>query len=161
MMQKNLPKNVMHVQRFCLLIKRIASALSWLLKLASSITRQNNLFFRGIVSFSTSCMPRWLSFPHILKTACMTSTHWPHQHFHLLSFLAHPNNAQIITSGKVIKPKILLTRAYRSMGWLNRCSWYATLCYVEKLMIWWKTHNENNVVLCYNGELFLWVKSRQ
>ena len=42
----------------------------------------------------------------ILKTARMTSTHWPHQHFELLSFLAHLNNAWFIKSGRVIKPKI-------------------------------------------------------
>ena len=49
-------------------------------------------FCRGIASFFTSCRPGWLSFPHILKIARMTSLHWPHQHFELLSFLAHPNN---------------------------------------------------------------------
>ena len=36
----------------------------------------------------------------------MTSTHWPHQHFELLSFLAHLNNAWFIKSGRVVKPKI-------------------------------------------------------
>ena len=35
----------------------------------------------------------WLSFPHFLIFAPMTNTHRPHQHFQLLSFLAHPNNA--------------------------------------------------------------------
>ena len=50
----------------------------------------SHIFFptRGIASFSTGCRPGWLSFPHILKIARMTSTHWPHQHFELLSFLA-------------------------------------------------------------------------
>ena len=50
----------------------------------------SHIFFptRGIASFSTSCRPGWLSFPHILKIARMTSTHRPHQHFELLSFLA-------------------------------------------------------------------------
>ena len=58
---------------------------------------------RGVARFSTSCRPGWLSFPHILKNAHVTSTHWPHQHFELLSFLAHPNNALFNTSGRVIK----------------------------------------------------------
>ena len=40
-----------------------------------------------IASFSTICGPGWLWFTHILKTACMTSMHWPHEHFQLLSFL--------------------------------------------------------------------------
>ena len=35
---------------------------------------------RGVASFSTSCRPGWLSFPHILKIVRMTSTHWSHQH---------------------------------------------------------------------------------
>ena len=48
--------------------------------------------FREVASFSTSCRPCWLVFWHILKIACMTSAQWPHQHFELLSFLAHPNN---------------------------------------------------------------------
>ena len=48
---------------------------------------------RGVANFSTSCKTGWLSFPHIMKIARMTSTHWPHQHFELLSFLAPPNNA--------------------------------------------------------------------
>ena len=48
---------------------------------------------RGVASFSTSWRPGWLSFPIILEIAHMTSTQWPHQHFELLSFLAHPNNA--------------------------------------------------------------------
>ena len=44
--------------------------------------------------YSQTCgRPGWLSFPHILKTARITSTHWPHQHFELLNFLAHPDNA--------------------------------------------------------------------
>lgn len=30
----------------------------------------------------------------------------PPQHFELLSLLAHPNNAQFITSGRVIKPEL-------------------------------------------------------
>ena len=62
----------------------------------------------GLGSFFTSCRPCWLSFPHILKIACVTSTHWPHQHFELLSFLVYPNNAQFyfVTSGSVIKPKV-------------------------------------------------------
>ena len=58
---------------------------------------------RGVARFSTSCRPGWLSFPHILKNAHVTSTHWPHQHFELLSFLAHPNNALFNTSGRVIE----------------------------------------------------------
>ena len=58
---------------------------------------------RGVARFSTSCRPGWLSFPHILKNAHVTSTHRPHQHFELLSFLAHPNNALFNTSGRVIK----------------------------------------------------------
>ena len=58
---------------------------------------------RGVARFSTRCRPGWLSFPHILKNAHVTSTHWPHQHFELLSFLAHPNNALFNTSGRVIK----------------------------------------------------------
>ena len=49
--------------------------------------------FRGVASFSTSCRPGRLSFPHILKIALMTSTHWPHQRFELLSFIVHPSNA--------------------------------------------------------------------
>ena len=85
MMQRNLPKMWCMFRGFVCLLNLIALALSWLLKLASSITTQNNLFFRGV----------WLSFPYILKIACMTSTHWPDQHFHLLSFLAHPNNEQV------------------------------------------------------------------
>ena len=44
--------------------------------------------FRGVASFLTNCRPGWLSFPHILKIAHMTSTYWPHQHFELLRFLA-------------------------------------------------------------------------
>ena len=48
---------------------------------------------RGVTSFSTSCKPGWLSFPHIPKIALMARTHWPHQHFEPLSFLTHPNNA--------------------------------------------------------------------
>ena len=39
---------------------------------------------RGLASFSSSCRPSWLSFPHILKIAHMTSTRWTHQHFKLL-----------------------------------------------------------------------------
>ena len=30
---------------------------------------------------------------YFLKIAHMTSTHWPHERFELLSFLAHPNHA--------------------------------------------------------------------
>ena len=62
--------------------------------------------FRGVASFWTNYRPGWLSFPHILKIACITSTHWPHQHFELLGFLAYPNNAWFIKKGRVIKPKI-------------------------------------------------------
>ena len=61
---------------------------------------------RGVATFSTIWRPGWLSFPHILKFARMTSTHWPHQHFELLSLLPHPSNALFSTSGKVIKPNI-------------------------------------------------------
>ena len=46
----------------------------------------------GVDSFSTSCRSCWISFPHILKTARMTSTHWPHQQFEVFSFLPHPDN---------------------------------------------------------------------
>ena len=38
---------------------------------------------RGVASFSTSSRPGWLSLPHILKIARMTSPHWPRQHFEL------------------------------------------------------------------------------
>ena len=65
-----------------------------------------NLKTRGIASFSISCRPGWLSFPHILRIARITSTHWLHQHFELWSFLTHPKNAQFITNKRVIKPKI-------------------------------------------------------
>ena len=41
---------------------------------------------RGVASFSTSSRPGWLSLPHILKIARMTSPHWPRQHFELNSF---------------------------------------------------------------------------
>ena len=41
---------------------------------------------RGVASFSTSSKPGWLSLPHILKIARMTSPHWPHQHFELKAF---------------------------------------------------------------------------
>ena len=37
----------------------------------------------GVASFSTSSRPSWLSLPHILKIARMTSPHWPRQHFEL------------------------------------------------------------------------------
>ena len=53
------------------------------------------IFFptRGIASFSTGSRPGWLSFPHILKIACMTKyMHWPHQLFKLLIFLAQPDS---------------------------------------------------------------------
>ena len=60
---------------------------------------------KGVASFSTSCRPGWLSFSHILKTARMTSTHWP-QLTELLNFLAHSNNALFNTNGRVIKSKI-------------------------------------------------------
>ena len=55
----------------------------------------SHIFFptRGIASFSTGCKPGWLSFPHILKIACMTKyMHWPHQLFKLLIFLAQPDS---------------------------------------------------------------------
>ena len=42
---------------------------------------------RRVTSFSSSCRPGWLSLPHILKIACMTRTHWPYQHFGLLSII--------------------------------------------------------------------------
>ena len=41
----------------------------------------------------TICRPGWISLAQILNIACMTSTHWPHQLFELLSNLAQPNNA--------------------------------------------------------------------
>ena len=97
------------------------------------------LFFslaRGIAIFSTSCRPGWLSFPHILKIAPMTSTHWPHQHqgcalrklkgaqshetvksrvaniwLKKLRFSSRPWALQ-----SLIKPKIC-----RSKGWLHPC----------------------------------------
>ena len=60
----------------------------------------------GVASFSTNCRPGWISFAHVLKIARMASTHWPHQHFVLFSFLPLPNNTSFITSARVIKPKI-------------------------------------------------------
>ena len=48
---------------------------------------------RGVASLSNSRRPGGLSCTHIVKIARMTSTHGPHQHYELLSFLAHPNNA--------------------------------------------------------------------
>ena len=51
---------------------------------------RTSLTYRDIASFSTSCRPGWLSFPHILKIARMTRTHWPHQHFELLCFFSSP-----------------------------------------------------------------------
>ena len=57
-----------------------------------------------------SCRPGWLSVPHILKIARMTSTHWRHQTLWALkSFLAQANNTYFITSGRVIKPKICMS----------------------------------------------------
>ena len=53
-------------------------------------TNRSSLTFRDVASFSTSCRPGSLSFPHILKIARMTSTHWPHQHFELLCFFSSP-----------------------------------------------------------------------
>ena len=38
-----------------------------------------SLAARGIASFLNSCKPGWLVFPHILKIARITITHWPHQ----------------------------------------------------------------------------------
>ena len=49
---------------------------------------RTSLTFRDVASFLASCRPGWLSFPHILKIARMTSTHWPHQHFELLCFFS-------------------------------------------------------------------------
>ena len=59
--------------------------------------------YNGVASFSTSCRPGWLSFPHILKIARMTSTHWPHQR-------SFSSTQQRIISYKpgVIKPKIVV-----------------------------------------------------
>ena len=67
-----------------------------------------SLATRGIVSFSNSCKPDWLSFPHILKIARIHD--WAQQHFEVLSFSAHLNNPQFITSGRVIKRKICRPR---------------------------------------------------
>ena len=50
----------------------------------------------------------------------MTSTHWPYQHFELLSFLAHPN-CIIYYKWQSDQTKNLYARAYRSMGWLRPC----------------------------------------
>ena len=67
-----------------------------------------------------------LNLPHILRIVRMTSIHWPHQHFELLSFLVHPNNAHFITcrqeqTVKADQNENLQTRSYRSMGWLRPC----------------------------------------
>ena len=51
---------------------------------------RTSLTYRDVASFSTSRRPGWLSFPHILKIARMTSTHWRHQHFELLCFFSSP-----------------------------------------------------------------------
>ena len=148
MMQRNLPKMWCMFRGFVCLLNLIALALSWLLKLASSITTQNNLFFRGV----------WLSFPYILKIACMTSTHWPDQHFHLLSFFAHPNNEQVQSDQ---------TKTFVGPG-LQVYGMVTPLFLICNNLLCWKindlignTQRKQCWHLCDNGELFLWVKSRQ
>jgi len=64
-----------------------------LFKCQCFLTSHKQTLPRGVASFLTCCRPGWISFSHTLKIARMTMTHWPHQHFELLSFLAHPNNA--------------------------------------------------------------------
>ena len=73
---------------------------------------------RGVARFSTRCRPGWLSFPHILKNAHVSSTHRPHQHFELLSFLAHPNNALFKLIQAVEWSNQPRESAFRSLGWL-------------------------------------------
>ena len=65
----------------------------------------------------TICRPRWLSFPPILTTVRMTSTHWPHQHFDLLSCLTYPTAHSLLQQVELSNQN-LQARAYWSIGWL-------------------------------------------
>ena len=71
--------------------------------------------WRGVASFLTSCRPGWLSFPHILPWklhAWLVRTD-------LTNTLSLFSSPQQRIRGRVIKPKICQTRAYRSKGWLH------------------------------------------
>ena len=66
--------------------------------------------------------PGWLSFPHILKTARMTSTHWPRQHFWALKLFSSPQQRIIYCKRQSDQTKDLYARTYRSMAWLRPCT---------------------------------------
>ena len=57
-----------------------------LFKCQGFLTSHKQTLPRGVASFLTSSRPGWISFSHTLKIAHMTSMHWPHQHFEILSF---------------------------------------------------------------------------
>ena len=115
-------------------------------KMAQHVTRfellpKNTTRTRGVASFSTSCRPGRLSFTRILQIARMTSRHWPHQHFELLRFLAHPKNAKLfVASGKVIKPKICrpgpsgLWACYAPENRKHTSRWTTSAKYMKKML---------------------------
>ena len=74
---------------------------------------------RGVASFSTICRSGWLSFPHILKTARVTSltspTLWP------LKLFRSPQQRIIYYKGWSERTKNLQAWAYRSLEWLHVC----------------------------------------
>ena len=83
-------------------------------------TRGKFISARGVASFSTSCRLGWLSFSRILKIARMTSTHWPHQHFELLSFYLIPTTYNLLQAVEWSNQKFVAP-SYRSLGWLHPC----------------------------------------
>ena len=80
------------------------------------------MFCKGVASFSTTWRPGWRSFPRILKIARMTSTHWPHQHFELLSFISHPNNDQW-SSQKLVGPGLQVYGLATPLFWIKLLTW--------------------------------------
>ena len=57
---------------------------------ASTFWMQSCFCFSGSVAFEqqdkTKNNENWLSFPHIPQNVCITSLHWPHQHFELVKW---------------------------------------------------------------------------